>query len=66
MGKISLTTHLGLHIGEGNIDFEECAELLNKYLLKQTVATIEVSDGHKKEGFEKIIKHDFPLLLGYF
>jgi len=54
--------HEGLHIGEGKIDFNECAELLKKYLKKDVVVTIEVLDGHTPEGYKKIVEKDFPLL----
>ena len=58
--------HSGLHIGEGGIDFQECARLLDDSIVDDTVATIEVSDGHKDDGFKKIIEHDYPLLKKYF
>lgn len=54
--------HSGLHIGDGNIDFEECMSLLNKHLREETPVTIEIMDGHTPEGFKRIIEKDFPKL----
>lgn len=61
-------THSSSHIGDGEIDFRECARLLDEYLTNNdiVVATIEVKDGHTPEGFKKIIEHDFPCLSKIF
>jgi hypothetical protein len=59
-------THSGSHIGDGKIDFEECARLLNNYLEEEIVATIEVSDSHTPDGFKRILQHDFPFLKKIF
>lgn len=58
--------HLGLHIGEGVIDFRKCAELLKTHLKEDVVATIEVREGHTEEVFRRIIEHDFPILEELF
>lgn len=58
--------HLGLHIGDGVIDFRRCAELLKTYLKEDVIATIEVRDGHTEEGFRRIAEHDFPILEELF
>lgn len=58
--------HQGLHVGDGNVDFEECAELLDRFLKKEVVATIEVADGHTVPVFKKILEHDFPVLKEIF
>jgi len=58
--------HKGLHVGEGNVDFKECADLLEKYLPKETPATIEVKDGHTEVGFKRILEHDWPFLKKLF
>ena len=58
--------HLGLHIGDGIINFRKCAELLKTYLKEDVVATIEVRDSHTEEGFRRIIEHDFPILEDLF
>lgn len=54
--------HSGSHIGDGKIDFNECAKLMYKYLTEDIVVTIEVKDGHTKEGFKRIVEYDFPYL----
>jgi len=60
-------THSGSHIGDGKIDFQECARLLNEHLEDDDiVATIEVKDGHTPEGFKRVIEHDFPFLKRAF
>jgi len=59
-------THSGGHVGEGKIDFKECAELLNSSLPMETPATIEVKDGHTDVGFKRILEHDLPLLKELF
>ena len=47
-------THSGGHMGDGNIDFDECLELLEQNLGDETVATIEVKDGHKQNILGKL------------
>jgi hypothetical protein len=59
-------SHDGRHIGDGAIDFKECAELLNSSLPTETPATIEVKDGHTDAGFKRIIEHDLPALKKLF
>ena len=55
-------SHAGLHIGDGKFELVEDLALLKKYLKNDVVATIEVKDGHKPDGFSKIIKSDYPKL----
>ena len=60
-------THSGSHMGDGKIDFEECARLLNECTGDEVVvATIEVKDGHTPDGFKRIVEHDFPYLSKIF
>jgi hypothetical protein len=59
-------SHSGGHVGEGTIDFKECAELLNSLLPMETPATIEVKDGHTDAGFKRILEHDLPSLRKLF
>ena len=58
--------HTGLHMGDGTIDFEECASLLETHLRDETVTIIEVGDGHTDDGFKKLIEHDLPILRKLF
>jgi len=59
-------SHDGRHIGEGDINFKGCAELLEEFLTKDTPATIEVKDGHTDAGFKRILEHDYPVLKELF
>jgi hypothetical protein len=59
-------SHDGRHIGEWNINFKECMELLEEHLTKETPATIEVKDGHTDAGFKRILEHDYPVLKELF
>jgi hypothetical protein len=54
--------HTGSHIGDGKIDFVECAYILSDFIPDGTIATIEVCDGHTEDGFRRILEHDYPLL----
>jgi hypothetical protein len=54
--------HCGLHVGDGDMNLQETLSILNENLTQETPVTIEMNDGHKPEGFARIIENDFPKL----